>query len=184
LKELIIILNDKINALKIFNVSLGLAEKVEREEKSYPVINKGFGEYEKIDLDKYGSISYWRKNGEINMVSQDNKAGLGQEYRKDIPLKLVGYIKNEKTDQYFTDKVIDSIISAVTSNNVEVRKSFKAKRVQITANRAVTDKIEVEKTEYENKIDFVRLQDYYFSIDFTVSVFTNSQCYVSICNDC
>lgn len=184
MKEAIQNINSKIAELNLFNKSLGLAEKIEREGSFFPAINKGNGEFDSIDLDKEGSVSYWRRNGEVNYTSQENTTNIGQEYRKDVPLKFVGFIKNTNTDQYFIDKVVDSIISVVTSNALEVRKALKVKRASIAATKSITNKMDVEKEEYDRTVDSIRYQDCYFSIDFTLSVFTNSQCYKSLCNDC
>jgi hypothetical protein len=185
LKEVLQHINSKVSELNFFNKQIELAEKIEREGAFFPAIYNSKGEYDRIDLDKSGSLSYWRKNGDVTMSSQGSESTIGQEFRKDIPLKFVGYLKKEESsDQYFADAVIDSIISVVTTSNSDVKKLLKAKRVFIVATKSVTDKIEVEKAEYETKVDTIRYQDCYFSIDFTLSIFTNSQCYRSICTDC
>lgn len=185
MKEALLNINEKISSLRLFNKQFDLCEKIERDSKVFPAYYKGNGEYERIDLDKIGSICYWRLNGDINYSSQESNSNVGTEYRKDVPLKFIGYLKKEKTsDQYFTQDVADSIISVVTSSNIGVKQILKAKRVSIIATKTVIDPIAVEKGEYEVKIDTVRYTDAYFSIDFTLSVFTNSQCYKSICNNC
>lgn len=178
-------LNKNIECLGIFNKILGLAEKIEKDGAFYPAIYKGSGEYEKIDLDKSGSLSYWRLNGDITFSNEEAKSSVGLEFKKDIPLKFVGYLKKEITsDQYFSGNIADSIISNITSANADVRKELKVRRVSIVATKVVLDPFAVEKSEYETKVDKIRYTDAYFSIDFTLSIFTNNQCYKSICNEC
>lgn len=185
MKDVLLNINGKIEKLKLFNRMLDLAEKIERDGKFYPAYFKGNGEYERLDPDKLGSICYWRLGGDINYSSQEQTSGVGLQYKKEVPLKFVGYLKKEKTsDQYFTQNIADSIISVVTSPNVEVKQILKAQRVSIVATKTVVDPFAVEKTEYEVKTDSIRYTDAYFSIDFTLSIYTNSQCYQGICNDC
>ena len=185
MKDVLLNINEKIGSQNLFNKRLDLCEKIEREGKFFPAYYKGNGEYERIDLDKSGSLSYWRINGEINYSGQESTSNVGTEYRKDIPLKFIGYLKKEITsDQYFSQDVADSIISIVTSSNLEVKKILKVRRVSIVATKTIVDPITVEKGEYEVKTDSIRYTEAYFLIDFTLSIFTNNQCYKSICNDC
>lgn len=185
MKEVLLNINSKIEKIKIFNRIIDLAEKIEKEGKFFPALFKGNGEYERIDPDKKGSICYWRLNGDINYSSQENTSGIGLEYKKEVPLKFIGYLKKEKTsDQYFTQNIADTIISEITSQNIEVKQILKAKKVSIVATKTVIDPFAVEKAEYEVKTDSIRYTDAYFSIDFTLTIVTNSQCYISVCSDC
>lgn len=185
MKNIILYLNQRLAILGYFNEILCICERIEREGKIYPAQYNTNNEYKQIELDKFGSICYWRKNGDITYNSQANETGIGIQYEGKIPLKFVGFIKKQDNvnDQYFSDSICSSVISNLTINNSSLKQLLKAKKVSFSAIKTNTDSRSVAKDEYDG-IDFEPRYSYaYFSIDFEISFTTNSQCYIDICND-
>lgn len=178
-------LNAKLTTLGYFNEVLCLAEKIERKDQVYPAIHSGKGEYKAINLDSKGSLSYWRKSGDVTISEQENATGSTNiQYETTIPLKLVCFI--EKTvyanNQYFADTLANEIIGYLTTNNSALKAAMKAKKVTITVTSYKTDGRELGIEEYDN-IDFEpRYTHAYFSIDFELKIVTNNQCYTDICS--
>ena len=102
-----------------------------------------------------------------------------------IPLKLVCFVKKENNDtnnQYFADNLCVSLIANLTTNTSALKTAMKAKKVSIIANRYVTDGRAVIADEFDN-IDYEpKYTHSLFSIDFTVSIITNNQCYSDLCD--
>lgn len=183
IKDVITYLNNRITTLGYFNDVLCLAEKIERESKVYPALYNNNNEYNQINLDVKGSLSYWRKNGDVTFSRQDNETSIGVQYLGTIPLKLVGFIKKEAgtNDAYFADNICTSLIANLTVSNSALKQMLKAKRATITATGYNTDARSVVGDEYDN-VDFeVRYTHAYFSIDFELTFTTNSQCYADLC---
>lgn len=184
IKEPINYFNDKLKAQGFFNEVLCLCEKIEREEAVYPAQYNTNGEYQEINLDPNGSLCYWRKNGDVNITTQENSTmACSVQYQTTVPLKFVGFVKKDaySDDQYFSDNLCSEIISNLTINNAALKVMLKAKKATLTATKYVTDPISVGKDEYD-KIDFkARYTHAYFSIDFDLIFVTNNQCYTSIC---
>jgi hypothetical protein len=185
LQDCITYLNTKLSTLGYFNEVLCLAEKIERNEQTYPAIHSGKGEYKAINLDPKGSVSYWRKSADVTINEQENSTGsTNVQYETTIPLKLVCFI--EKTvyanNQYFSDTLANEIIGYLTTNNSALKSSMKAKKVSVTATSYKTDGRELGVEEYD-KIDFEpRYTHAYFSIDFELKIVTNNLCYSDICD--
>lgn len=184
IKDVINYLNTKLSTLGYFNNVICLAERIEREGRVYPAQYATNGEYAEINLDVLGSTCYWRKNGDVSISEEDNTGGIGIQYKTTIPLKFVGFIKKETSDdQYFADNLIAGIIGNLTVSNSALKTALKAKTVRIVADKYVTDRIAVGKEEYNN-IEFEANYQYaYFSVDFSLMFVTNNQCYTDICND-
>ena len=108
-RDIINYLNAKIATIGYFDTSYCLVDKIKRGESVYPAIYNGANEYQAIVLDdNLGSISYWRKNGDVTIDDQDNQTTAnGVQYNMRIPLKLVCFVKkenNDTNDQYFGSK--------------------------------------------------------------------------------
>lgn len=186
-KDIITYLNAKINTVGYFDTSYCLVDKIKRGDKQYPAIYNGANEYQDIVLDdNLGSISYWRKAGDVTITDQDNQTTAnGVQYNMTIPLKLVCFVKkenNDTNDQYFADNLCASLIANLTTNTSALKTAMKAKKVSIIADRYVTDGRAVIADEFEN-IDYEpKYTHSLFSIDFTVSIITNNQCYSDLCD--
>lgn len=183
IKDVITYLNNRIVILGYFNEVLCLVDKIEREGRVYPAQYNTNNEYKEINLDQFGSVCYWRKNGDVTIASQSSTTSINTEYTTNVPLKLVGFIKKEDelNDQYFSDNVCLSIISNLTVNNSALKPMLKAKKASVTAAKYVTDPKAVAGDEYDNVEFEARYTHAYFSIDFELVFVTNDQCYADIC---
>ena len=183
IKDVIVYLNAKLAVLGYFNNVICLAERIEREGKVYPALYAGRGEYAEINLDVNGSVCYWRKSGDVSISEEDNNGGVGIQYKTVIPLKFVGFLKKETSDdQYFADNLIAGIIGNLTVSNSALKAALKAKTVRVTVVKYTTDRLTVGKEEYDN-INFEALYTHsYFSIDFNLTFVTNTVCYTDICD--
>jgi hypothetical protein len=186
-RDIINYLNAKIATVGYFDTSYCLVDKIKRGEAVYPAIYNGANEYQAIVLDdNLGSISYWRKNGDVTIDDQDNQTTAnGVQYNMRIPLKLVCFVKkenNDTNDQYFADNLCASLIANLTTNTSALKTAMKAKKVSIIAGKYVTDGRVVSGDEFDN----VNYEPHYshslFSIDFEVSIITNNQCYSDLCD--
>lgn len=186
IKDTITYLNAKLSTLGYFNEVLCLAEKIEREERVYPALYNGGNEYKEIQLDSYGSISYWRKAGDVTISEQENiTLSKNVQYEMTVPLKLVCFIPKTvyANDQYFADNLATEIMSYLTTNNSALKSAMKAKKVSIISTGYKTDAREVGAEEYDNINFEARYTHAYFSIDFELKIITNNQCYTDICAD-
>lgn len=184
LEILIEFLNSRIASTGYINKVNCLAEKIEAGGKVYPAMYVK-NEYKQIDLDLSGSISYWRKNGEISYSDSENSSKVGQiEYTTSVPLKLVCFVKKgtENNTVYFADSLVEVLKSALSSNTAILKTVLKAKKCTITATKYDTDGRNVSSGEYSG-IEFTpRYTHAYFSIDFEVKVVSNQNCYNDICD--
>ena len=182
-KEVIDNLNTKLTTTGFFNEVLCLAEKIEREGKVYPAQCLGT-EYKQIDLDKKGSLSYWRKNGNVTISREDNSTlSCATQYRTTIPLKLVGFIKKDSpyNDCYFSDSICNDLIHSLTINNSALKSLLKAKLVNVIASGYNTDARSVGQEEYGDINFEARYSHAYFSIDFSLEIVSNQNCFNTIC---
>lgn len=183
--EVITYLNGKLSDTGYINEVLCLAELIEREEKVYPAIYNNKNEYIPINLDSKGSLSYWRKSGDVSISDEDNTtSSCGIQYRTSIPLKLVGFINKENAhnNSTFADTMCQNLISVLTINTAILKQVLKAKRATLIATGYSTDARKIVNEEYQN-IDFeIRYTHSYFSIDFNLVVISNSNCYQSFCD--
>jgi hypothetical protein len=186
-KDIITYLNAKIATVGYFETIYCLADRVKRGDAVYPAIYNGNNEYRDIVLnDNLGSISYWRKSGDVTIDDQNNSTTAnGIEYKMTIPLKLVCFVKkeqNDTNDQYFADNLCLSLIANVTTNTSALKTAMKAKKVSVIAGKYVTDSRAVVADEYDNVPYEVRYTHSLFSIDFEVTIITNNQCYSDLCD--
>lgn len=178
-------LNAKLNTLGYFNEVLCLAEKIEREGRSYPALYNGGNEYSEINLDQFGSISYWRKYGDVTITEQENATGsTNVQYETSIPLKLVCFLQKDvySNNQYFADTLANEIVGYLTTNNSALKSAMKAKKVSILAKSYNTNAKEVGDSEYDNINFEARYTHAYFSVEFELKITTNNQCYADICS--
>ncbi len=178
-------LNAKIETTGYVNSVLCLAEKIEREGKQYPAQCLGT-EYKQIDLDPKGSLSYWRKAGDISISEEENLTGACSiQYNTTIPLKLVVFIKKDSPygDCYFADNIAMELVSLLTTNNSALKGLFKAKSARVSATKIVTDSRTVASEEYSEGMFEARYSHAYFSIDFNLNIISNQNCFNSICSN-
>jgi len=187
IKDIITYLNAKIATVGYFDTVYCLADKIKKGDKLYPAIYNGANEYQDIVLDdNLGSISYWRKSGDVTISDEDNQTtAIGVQYNMTIPLKLVCFVKkenNDTNDQYFADNLCASLIANLTTNSSALKTAMKAKKVSIIADKYVTDSRAVINEEFDNITYEPNYSHALFSIDFTISIITNNQCYADLCD--
>lgn len=183
-KEAIDYLNTKIETTGFFNSVNCLAERIERGGKIYPALCLGT-EYKQINLDPSGSLSYWRKNGDVSISEEENlTVACSIQYNTTVPLKLVGFLKKDSpyNDCYFTDNIAMELISLLTLNNSALKGLFKAKSVRVSATGYITDPKTVASDEYSEGLFEARYSHAYFSISFNLNIISNQNCFNSICN--
>ena len=183
IQDTITYLNTRLESLGYFNEILGLAERIEKATLVYPAIYSN-GEYNQINLDSAGSLSYWRKNGDLSYSEQPSTTKIGQEYIATLPLRFVGFMFKEDSldDPYFAYNVAQTVIGTLTNNSVALKQSLKALRVNVSATKTSLDGRLLALEEYE-KIDFEPRYNWaYLSIDFKVEIVTNQNCFDTLCN--
>lgn len=183
ISTLIDYLNLQIESLGYFNKMLCLASRIERGGQIFPAVQTG-NEFQQINLDSYGSVSYWRLNGEPSYTETESTTRIGNDYTTKIPLILVGYIKKSMTDsEYLSDNVIEGLRGILTSNAASIKTALKAKRINISVVKSSTNWIDVANKEYTN-IEFEpRYDTSYFSMDFEITIVSTQSCFNDVCND-
>ena len=89
---------------------------------------------------------------------------------------------NDTNDQYFADNLCASLIANLTTNSSALKTAMKAKKVSIIADKYVTDGRSVINEEFDNITYEPNYSHALFSIDFTISIITNNQCYSDLCD--
>lgn len=185
LGEVITYNNIKISDTGYINEVLCLADRIEREGKVYPGIYNGNNEYRQVDLDSKGSLSYWRKNGDVTIADEENTLNsCSIQYKTTIPLKLIGFINKENAhnNSTFSDTMCQNLISILTTNSAIMKSVLKAKKAVLIAKGYSTDARKIIAEEYA-KIDYEPRYNYaYFSILFDLIVTTNNNCYQNFCD--
>lgn len=184
-KGAIDLFNEKIIELGYINSVNCLAEKITREGKTYPALCNG-NEYTPIDLDPKGSLSYWRKDGEVSVTEENNVTqACNSQFKTSIPLVLIGFIKKGDSpynDCYLADNIAAEIINAVTVYPAPLKELLKAKNAYLSVKKYDTDRKNVQKREYD-KIEFeIRYTHIYFNIDFELVIISNQNCFNNLCN--
>lgn len=184
LAEIIEYLNVKITDTGYINDVFCLAEKIEANGQQYPAVYNNNNEYSQIDLDLNGSLSYWRKSGDVNITDEENTtSACAIQYKTTIPLKLVCFVKKENAHNYstFSDVMAQNLIGVLTTNSAVLNATAKAKRATLIATGYSTDSKKIIADEYD-KVDWKPRYEYaYFSIDFNLVLITNSNCYQTFC---
>lgn len=176
-------LNLQLESLGYFNKMLCLASRIERGGQIFPAVQVQ-NEFTQINLDSYGSVSYWRLNGEPSYSESESTTKVGNDYTSKIPLRLIGYIKRSETDsEYLSDIVIEGIKGVLTTNANSLRTTLKAKRINIAVVKSSTNWIDVASSEYTNVEFEPRYDTAYFSMDFEVTIISNQSCFNDVCND-
>lgn len=184
LEILISYLNSRITSTGYINSVMCLAEIIDKGEQSYPAIYVK-NDYVRIDLDKKGSLSYWRKNGDVSYSENENSSKVGQiEYVTSVPLKLVCFIKKDNTlnSPYFADNIVEAMKSLLSTNTAILNKALKAKKTLIVATKYNTNGKVVASDEYSGIKYEPRYTHVYFSIDFEIKIVSNQNCYNDICD--
>lgn len=185
LKILIDYLNSKLANTGYINSVLCIAEKISKEAIGFPAIYNNNNEFQRIEYDANGSVSYWKRNGEITYSEQENTTKVGQiEYTTSIPLRLILFIKKDtaNNDAYFSDRLVDEIKSILASNTAVLNGVLKAKKVNISAVRYNTNGKEISDSEFDGINYEPRYTHAYFSIDFDIKIVSNQNCYLQICD--
>jgi len=183
IQDIISFLNIRISALDYFNQVKSLAFRIEKENKVYPAVYLNNNEYERINLDSFGSVCYWRLRSEPSFSEQESTSTIGNEYLTTIPLVLVGFMKKEQAtnDSYFAENVINTLIGSLTTTSVALKQALKAKKLSISAVKYNQDGRILAKDEFDN-IDYEpRYDSAFFSIDFDVKITTNQNCFDTLC---
>lgn len=186
ISEVITYLNTKISDTEYINEVLCLADLIEKDGQIYPAIYNNNNEYVPINLDFKGSLSYWRKNGDVNISEEDNAtSSCGIQYRTTIPFKLIGFINKENAhnNSTFGDTMCQNLIGILTNNSAVMKGVLKAKRTQFIATGYSTDARKIVNEEYQNTNVEMRYTHSYFSIDFNLIVISNSNCFQSFCDN-
>ena len=183
IESIITYLNLKLSDAGYINDVLTLAKRIERETHIYPAIYSN-NEYQQINLDSQGSLSYWRLNSDIVYSEQPSSTTVGLEYLTTIPLRLVVFAKKETAlnTAYFEERFVIDLTKRLTTDTAYIKNILQAKRVLISAKKTNIDGRILAQEEYD-KIDFEPRYDWaYISIDFEISVITNQNCFIDLCD--
>lgn len=176
-------INTKLLALNYFQRQYGLCVQITRSDgRKMPAQYLGKGEYMDIsNFDKYSGVSYMRKRGSISIADiEDNLIGCTSLLSINVPLKLIVIVPRKKLpcdDRYAEDKMILSIIKAVTSRSSDLKRSLSAKKASIFITSFNTSNSEVLKEEYTNiKKTGMNFKYVYASLDIEANIITDKNC--------
>ena len=143
-------LNAKLSLLTYFEKRYCLTElKTETKgeiEITSPVHYVGSEDWEKIQVDKYRGVSYWRKDGQVSVERSEDLGNAKDFVTVTFPFKLVAYVKRQDTtidDEYSPDRIANALVKQLNFKNGEIKTTLKAKRVISSVTDYSTDSAEI-----------------------------------------
>lgn len=182
-------LNNRIEETNLFDKRFGLAEQVEIEGKTYPLIYLSDGNLKHVtEISDWLGMSYFRQNRNETIGNDtENFIACAVPLEITYPLKFVGTIKRSKLvkdDAYSADRVIQFLTKTIIENASRVRSELNAKKVTFAITAATSDRKTILEQEYPG-VDGISINwEYiYISLDIEAKVFINKDCIADYCGD-
>lgn len=182
--------NNQIGELGLFDKRFGLAELVEAEGKTYPLVYDSQGNLKHVTkFSDWLGMSYFRLNGTVTTAEDtaDVFTPCSNALIITFPFKFIGTIKRnklKKDDAYSADRVIQTIKKKIVTENSPVRSEINAKKVRLRVVGESFDRRQIIEEEYAG-IDGIQVKwEYiYISLNIEASVFINKNCIKDYCGD-
>ena len=118
-------------------------------EQSYPVHYVGNGNWERIQIDQFNGVAYFRV-GESTSSEIDNPLTTDILYQSNFPLKLIAYKRRDSfdDDEYDADGLGNSLKKSLTFRNESLQSTLKARSVKSIVTSVNTDSASIYAEEY------------------------------------
>jgi len=193
------VLSDVLNVLKGSLESTGLFYTIypiaeikrtieQGRPRTFPAAPKGQGQYINIELDSSGGMTYFRRNGSVNLRAaraddipriQITSCGKADDYYvMGYSFKQVCFIDKDKAgciDGFEDDSLAYQIIAAVSDAEISINDVVST---SVTASQYETDRLKVLQGEYSNysEINDLNYNYAYFSIDWDLQIIAKRTC--------
>lgn len=178
----------KLAGIPYMDKVYGLAELINKGNKKAPFIYCNKGEYKEIKIDSHKAATYFRKNGNVSLSVETLELGnvCSTLYRVNIPLLLNVFVNKKNLpsdDEYTDDKVAQDLIKVLTTKSGDLRKSLKAKSVNIVVNSYSNNNEEILKREYFNyNLSEINFNWVVLSLNITTSILIDVAYFNEMCN--
>lgn len=192
LSDILNILKSSLESTDLFNTIYPIVE-VKRTShggqlKTFPAATKGLGEFIQLEYDSAGGMTYFRRNGSVNLrpvhksdvplIIQTSCGSLDDYYMFTYSLKQICFIDKEKSscvDGFEDDELAYKVIGAVSDADIKITDIVS---VSVTANQYETDHLKVLQGEYSNwqDINDINYNYAYFSIDWSLQIIAKKTC--------
>jgi hypothetical protein len=189
IETLVKYLNNQIGETNLFDKRFGLAEQVEVEGKTYPLIYLSSGNLKHVtEISDWLGMSYFRQDGNETVgTDAENYIACAIPLEITYPLKFVGTIKRDKLkkdDGYAADRVIQTLIKKIIDNASQIRSELNAKKVTFTVTSSTSDRKIIIEEEYPGVDEIqVNWEYIYISLDIEAKVFITKECLDDYCGD-
>lgn len=118
-------------------------------EQSYPVHYVGNGNWERIQIDQFNGVAYFRV-GESTSSEIDNPLTTDILFQSNFPLKLIAYKRRDSFDDdaYDADGLGSSLKKSLTFRNETLQSTLKARSVKSIVTSVNTDSANIYAEEY------------------------------------
>lgn len=135
LEGIISYLNAQITSSGYVEKVYGLAQLVDRGEKTFPAVYCDGDWSDTTDFDKWQGLSYWRLTAATETIEAENPTGTNTDLQYNYPLRLVLGVKRDhltKDDsRYNPDKLGWAVQKLFKNKDVPLKRSIGAKRCSI-----------------------------------------------------
>ena len=188
LKTVVNFLNLKLGLLNYFDLTRCLSElKVNNEGLTSPKEYISNGNWDNIDFDSKGGVSYWRLRDEITTSPIESIYKAGKRVEVTIPLKLVFSVPRRKLtedDAYAFDRIRQTITKQFNIDDGDLKNTLGCEKVEISSPTANGDAKEVWDGETENTGTHEPNYDVVFgSVDIDVKLIYKGTCLPTECDD-
>lgn len=179
-------INDKIEALEVFEKLFGLCEIIEKDGKNFPA-EYCKGEYKQVsDFDLYKGLVYHRLTGNPSKEEAEEEASVSCDpfYRTTFPIRTVACIKKSLiksigNDAYLENKIAHNLSNVLAeTNNKALRQALRADSISIEIDSTILNRDELFGEEYDGfDNNFIRYEFLYIAINYNVIVTGNVSCF-------
>lgn len=183
-------LNSKLSALDYWEKQYCLTELFKSADGiTRPMLYDTSGQLINTNnFDHWNGMLYWRKNGDVASVIDNEKkmSGSCSWIKFSFPLKIVSIIpkkKLSKDDAYSDDRVALAIIKTLTGPDTVLKSELKAAFATVKPEKYITDNSAILSAEYDGiNITDIRYNFSYVSVEIEVEVLIDSRCIPDECD--
>ena len=192
-------MNDRIDALDIFEVIHPLCHQVQRnaideETKQvtdtievFPALYVSNGEFDNVLWDSQKSVCYLRRNGVVNIEeNEEYEVGCEKGIIRTFPIKIVGLIYGCDTDDSYRDeKQVENIIHAIQyKDNKALDIALDLESIRVKIINYNVNRYEVVANEFQNVELTVPFESIIFELNIEIIIESETDCWESFDCEC
>jgi len=197
LKTIIEDMNDRIDALDIFEVIHPLCDQIQKPMldedgnvtdtfEIFPAFYVSNGEFDNIEWDSKKSVCYCRRNGVVNIEeNEDYEVGCEKGIIRTFPIKIVGLVFNcDVDDPYRNEKQVENIIHAIQyEDNKTLDIALDLESIRVKPLNYNTNRYEVVANEFQNIELTVPFDSIIFELNIEIIIESETDCWENFdCN--